>query len=203
MSSVSVNRKGFTLFEMLVAFTLTVLLFGLLFQFLIPALKISNRVTVRAETQQQATIALRNMVTEIEETSLLGISFADDSSIVAIHPVDKVTQNNTRVYADHLILYVYKEDVGQIWRYTWNDGAGDPGIDTPRRLNADELVNIRASLSGGRRMVKGVEEFEFGHSGTGRLITLPFRARLKMSEQEQSGSREFELIRTISLRNQI
>ena len=198
------HRKGFTLVEMLVAFTLTVLLFGLLFQFLVPALKISSRTTVRAETQQQATLALRTMTSEIEETSLLGVSFSEDSSVLAVHPVEKVTQNNQRTYADHVVVYLYDQENGQIWRHTWKKSADDPSIESPRRLSDEELASVQSHLQpGGRRLVKDVAEFEFGHSGVGNLIQLPFQARIKMREQAQSGSREFELIRTVSLRNQI
>lgn len=197
------RRSAFTLIEVIVGFTLTVLLFSLFFQFLIPALKISTRTTERAETEQQAVIALRNMIKEIETTSLFGVSFRSDGSLVAVHPVTMVTQNNDRVYADHLVVYKFEKDHNQIVRYTWKD-KDDPSIDSPRKLSSKELDDIEAHFQPDSRvLVRGVEEFEFTHSGVGDLIKQPFKVRLKMGHQTGDGSREFELVRAISMRNQI
>jgi type II secretory pathway pseudopilin PulG len=195
-------RSGITLIELIVGFTLTVLLVGLLFQFLVPALKISKRTTLRAEVQQQAILALREIVNEMEQTSLYGISFSEDAHTVAVHPIVEVTRNSQRVYADHLIIYKFDPVAGTIHRGTWRDGP-DPSIESPRKLSQDELANVEPFyINSGRTVVREVEEFSLTHSGTGNLLQLPLLARMKMREQEQSGSRSFELVRAISLRNQ-
>lgn len=189
--------------ELLVGFTLTALLFGLMFQFLIPALKISTRTTERAETQQQAVIALRNIVREVETTSMLGITLAPDGSTVVVHPVVMVTQNSERVYADHLVVYRFEKEKNQVHRYLWR-ASDDPSIDTPRKLSAEELTQLETHfVDEGRVLIKGVESFEFGHSGTGELLMQPFKVHLKMQKRPGDGSREFELVQAISLRNQI
>lgn len=197
------TRSGTTLVELMVGFTLTVLLFGLMFQFLIPALKISARTTERAETQQQAVLALRNLVREIETTSVLGVSLSADRSTVVIHPVATVTQHNDRVYADRLVVYRFESEKNQILRYEWK-GEDDPPIDTPRKLSIEEMAELETRFVGeGRVLVKGVESFAFSHSGTGELLAQPFTAHLRMQKRPGDGSREFEMIQAISLRNQI
>lgn len=194
-------KRGMTLIELLVAFTLSVLLLGLMFKFLIPALKISSRTTQRAESQQRATLALRNIVSEIEQTNLFGVSFLPDSTVIAVHPIVEVSQNSQRIYADHVVVYQYDQARGVIERSEWRDGA-DPGIDSARKLSVDELMAVESFLQRKRIVARDVEEFSLRHSGVDDLVRLPLVARLKMREQGQSGARSFELNRTISLRTQ-
>lgn len=195
------RRSGLTLVELLVGFTLTVLLLGLLFQFLIPALKISRRTTLRAEMQQRATLAMREMVSELEQTTVFGTSISPDSHTVAVHPIVEVSQNGRRIYADHLIVYAFDPQRQEIVRGLWRNGA-DPGTESPRRLSAAELDGIDGQLSQDRVMVDDVEEFELTHSGDTSYLQLPLLCRLVLKESEESGSRQFELIRSISPRNQ-
>lgn len=197
------SRRAFTMVELIVGFTLTALLFALMYQFLIPALKISTRTTERAQTQQQAVIALKNLAREVETTSMLGITPAPDGRLVAIHPVAQVTQNSERVYADHLVVYRFVEESNQVHRALWR-GSDDPSISAPRKLSVEELEGLEAGfVDEGRVLIRGVELFEFTHSGTGELLHQPFKVRLKMQKRPGDGAREFELVQAISLRNQI
>jgi hypothetical protein len=179
-----------------------VLLVGLLFQFLIPALKISNRITLKAEVQQQATIALRNLVGEIEQASLFGLSFSTDSRVVAIHPIVEVTRNSQRVYADHIIVYKFDPASRRLSRYTWRNGL-DPSIEAPRKLDDTELDNVEAHfIDAGRTVAREVDGFQLTHSGTGNLIQQPLLVKMTMRQQTASGNDTFELVRAVSLRNQ-
>lgn len=183
------------------AIALSLLLLGLMYQFLVPALKISNRTSLRAEVQQQATLALRNMVSEIEQSTLFGTSFSADGRVVAVHVIEEVTQNSDRVYADHLVVYQYDPVNKEIRRGLWRKGD-EPTRDSPRKLSPDEMANIQANIVGPERVVvRRVKDFTFSHSGSGELIQLPLIAHLSMDESGQYGSRKFELVRTVSLRN--
>lgn len=195
------TARGLTLVELLVGFTLTVLLIGLLFQFLIPALKISRRTTLRAEMQQQATLAMREMTSELEQTTVFGTSISPDSTVVAVHPIVEVSQNGRRIYADHLVVYVFDEERHEIVRGIWQSG-GDPGTESPRRLSSQELSGIDSQLSKKRVIVDEVAEFELTHSGENSFLQLPLLCKLVLKEPEESGSRQFELVRSISPRNQ-
>ena len=196
------QKRGMTLVELLVGFTLAVLLLGLAYQFLVPALKISSRTTLRAESQQGGTLALRQMVGEMERSNLFGISFSPGVPAVAVHPVEEVTPTGERVYADHLIVYKFDKASGVIKRFRWRNGS-DPSVDGPRKLTPTELTQAENYAVDGRVVARNVEDFEFTHSGSGTLVQMPLLARIKMREQTESGMRSFELIRTVSLRNQL
>lgn len=191
-----------TLIELLVGFTLAVMLLGLAYQFLIPAMKISTRTSLRAESQQGGTLALRQMVGEMERSNLFGISFEPGTPIVAVHAVDEVTSTGTRVYADHIVVYKFDSNTGEITRIRWRNGD-DPSIDSPRKLTPVELQQAENHALDSRVVARNVDEFEINHSGTDDLLRLPLVARIKMREQESAGMRSFELVRSISLRNQL
>ena len=196
------RKPGFTLVELLVGFTLTTLLLGLMFQFLVPALRISNRTTLRAETQQQATLFLRKLVDEMERSTLFGTSFSQESPVLAIHPITEVTQNSNRVYEDHLVIYAFDKEKNSIRRNRWRNGDS-PDVNSPRKLSPEELLQVDAFLVGPERVVVNqVEDFQITHSGVDNLVRLPLVVHLKMKESEQAGSRSFELIRAVSMRNQ-
>lgn len=195
------RARAFTLIELVVAFTLTLLLVGLLFQFLVPALTVSSRTTRRAEVQQQATITMRNLVSELEQTSLFGLSLADDFRTAALHPVTDVTQKSERVYADHVIVYQFDPVAESLQRSHWSNGS-DPSIEAPRKLSPDELLALDGFLTKKRVVVRQLEDFEVGHSGSDGLIQLPLVVRMTMKRQGESSPKPFELVRTVVPRNQ-
>lgn len=197
------NRNGFTLVEMLVAFTLVVLLFGLFIQFLVPALRKSASTSVKAQRQQRATLSLRKLVTEMERTTVAGISVLEDPPTVAVHPIVDVTQNSRRVYADHVVVYQYDRAGQRILRGEWKSGSS-PNTMVPKRLTQDELT--KATLFFTREPVavaRDISDLDFVHQGTKGFLRLPLQVKMEMQEKDTDGSTKFELVRNVSLRNQL
>ncbi len=166
--------KGFTLIEMLVTSILVVLLFGLLFQFLIPALRFSSQGTVRAELQELAVLAMRHLVDDIERTSYAGISLHPNQMILSIHPLVDITQNSRRVYADTMIVYYHDPVRRVLIRRPWPPGPPNlppPGTAAPRRLSLlhlGQMVDESNQLE--RIMARSVGAFAVTHGGTGTNI---------------------------------
>lgn len=197
------RRRGFTLVEMLTAFTLLLLLFTMMFKFLIPAMKKSSSTSIKTERQQRATLSLRKMVAEMERTTTAGISVLDSPPTVAIHPITDVTQNSRRVYEDHVVIYQYDAANKQILRGEWQKGAL-PSTLVPKRLNQADLAAATSSLKGPALAVaKDVTNLEFLHQGTGGYLKLPLQVKMELEQKENDGTSRFELVRNVSLRNQL
>ncbi|MHB2019228.1 MAG: PulJ/GspJ family protein, partial [Candidatus Xenobia bacterium] len=73
-----IRRTAFTIVELLVAATLSILLLGMMFAFLIPTMRASVRGSSRVEMQQQAVVALSRMAEDLEATAAAGIALYVD-----------------------------------------------------------------------------------------------------------------------------
>ena len=74
------HPRAFTLVELLVAATLSILLLGMMFAFLVPTMRASVRGSSRVEMQQQAVVALSRMAEDLEATAPAGIAiYAPDA----------------------------------------------------------------------------------------------------------------------------
>ncbi|MCA9790334.1 MAG: prepilin-type N-terminal cleavage/methylation domain-containing protein [Candidatus Eremiobacteraeota bacterium] len=206
-ASSSRTAKAFTLIEVLVASTLTLLLIGLCFSFLIPALRHSRHGAVQAELQQMATLSMRKLVDDIEKTNYSGISLCQDPVVLAIHPLVDVTPAGRRVYADELVVYFYDSANQVLKRRTWPPeppaGIPVPGSEAALRLTGDQLKMFPGASSRARSMANSLVEFEITHAGTAGFLQLPLKVRM-VTESGSGRERErFELVRTITLRNQL
>lgn len=191
----------------MVAATLTLLLLGLCFSFLIPALRHSRHGAVQAELQQMATLSMRKLVDDIEKTNYSGISLRQDPVVLAIHPLVDVTPGGRRVYADSLIVYFYDSDNQVLKRRSWPPeppaGIPHPGTEAGMRLSADQLQMFPGESPGARNMANSLAEFEITHAGIGGFLQLPLTVRMVTESGSGQARERFELVRTITLRNQL
>jgi hypothetical protein len=69
-----VRRLGWSLLETVLAFTLIIMLFGLMFQFLIPTLRSATRGETMVEMEQEATAALQKICDDMAQSGGGGVS---------------------------------------------------------------------------------------------------------------------------------
>lgn len=68
------RRRGMTVVEMMIACAVVVLLGIMTINFLVPAMALSAQGSIRAEMQQQSSIALVQMIQDLQATSVAGVS---------------------------------------------------------------------------------------------------------------------------------
>lgn len=218
-------KRAFTLLELLVTMTLLTLVVALGLAFLLPVLRASTRGTLRVEMEQQATVAMNRLVTDLRRTSVSGLSLRSgpDPVAVAACPVSgpdlragqpgPVQPDGTVVWSDFFILYSWTAAEAKLKRREWPPGAPSPGpletsILNPRHLSADRMAEILAQPAP-REIVlaTGVKSFEIvpAPGGTDTLVMQPVAFKLVLERKGNTGHEkpeQFTMIRTLYLRNQ-
>jgi prepilin-type N-terminal cleavage/methylation domain-containing protein len=123
------RRRGFTLLEIIVATFLFSLLMTMLFEFLVPTMRASVRVSNRVSLQDAGMVVLTRMVADIESTADGGIGFFTSAThagylpgpgmtfrepytlAVGINPIYRVNGVNSNAYqawTQKIVVYVYR-----------------------------------------------------------------------------------------------
>lgn len=203
-SSGSFARTGraFTLLELVVASTLLLLLLGLAFSFLVPALRYSRTGMVESEIQQAATLSMRRIVGDLEDANAAGISWQSEPTVLSVHRVVDANDKGRKVYAGELVVYLWDKDRKLLLRRTWPPEPPSlpaaPTTDAPFRVDSVGLGLLAAERDGKERILaRYVEEFSLQHAGVDDHIGQPLTVRLLLENQTEV----FELEREVSLRS--
>lgn len=159
--------------EALVAASLTVLAFGLVHSYIVPMVRLQALGSQRADLQRAASRSLNRVVTDLRGTVAAGLSLVEvqGAEVLAIHPLEGISVDGSRVFADHHVLYVHHER--RLLRRT-RAGASRVG---PQRLEASDLQS--ATAPGGVVLSENTLRFEVTHAGTSG-ITFPLVIEMEL-----------------------
>jgi prepilin-type N-terminal cleavage/methylation domain-containing protein len=209
--------RGYTLLELLIALGLLGLVASLVSLMLVRTLKLSQKGLSRVDMQQQASLALQRMLTDLRRTSCAGLSLRSsaDPKGLAICPIsspqlrsgqpEPVQGDGLLRWSDFFLLY-YHDRLGQRMLYReWPPGspsasAAELSISRARRLDPARLLEVLQGVGRTVVLAQGVSDFEIVHAFGGRddLVIQPLRFRLSLFR----GSEKLQLVRSVFLAEQ-
>ncbi|MHB2017607.1 MAG: PilW family protein [Candidatus Xenobia bacterium] len=136
-------RRGFTLVEVLVASTLALLVMGMAFMLLVPAMHAFARGSAQSQTQSDLLIALSRLDADLESGSPEGIAFVSSGtqSVLAIQPMDRPAPDGTPQWQAQMIVFTWLQSRQALYRQVWtNLPNGLPLQPTsPTKLTSEQL----------------------------------------------------------------
>ncbi|MBX3170970.1 MAG: hypothetical protein KF760_26420 [Candidatus Eremiobacteraeota bacterium] len=134
------RSNGFTLLEIMVAGSLTVLGFFFLLTLLLRTSGVMNRVLVVSQLQQNCEMTVNRVANFASRCDVAGVSFVQDPALtgLSLHPVDDIVGSNYKRYAAHTTLFSWTPS-----SLTLVETNSDPLLDDqrwqPSRLDADAI----------------------------------------------------------------
>lgn len=134
------SKRGFTLMEIMVASTLTVLGFFFLLNLLTRVSGVMNRVLVVSQLQQNCEVTINRISSFACRCDVAGISFCQDPALsgLSLHPVDEVVDTNYKRYASHITLFSWTP-ANMTLVETNSIPFTDEQLWQPSRLDADAI----------------------------------------------------------------
>ena len=196
-----------TIPEVLVTCIVTIILFGMIFQVLVPAFHLANEGATKTELQQLAMLSVNQMVTELGQVPPTGVSLAIPSTtgvpmIMATNPIfDTDSSTGTPIYQARLRIFWNEPGNGNLYR---KDGDVPPPFNPtpPVQMLRAQLDPIITSKNGTeRRLAHHVESFRVEKETTTGGEVYAIRLHLV---QELSGTprkADVDVLRKVFLRN--
>jgi type II secretory pathway pseudopilin PulG len=97
------RAAGMTLLEILVAATIALLLFGVIIQLALFAIRVSRGGAERVELQQKVLVASNRLLADLQPASKGGVAMNTDQAALSIHPRRVTSQSVT--WSPDLVLY--------------------------------------------------------------------------------------------------
>lgn len=186
-------RAGFTLIEVMVAASIMIMLLGLIFWFLVPAMRYSAEGTMKVDMQQEAVLAMGRIVADLQRTTAQGISFSPTTGSPAgtiyalgVVPMESIGPDGKPVWADGssvsngrvegMDVYYLDNTDHHLYEkyYPPKPPSVSPAIsfatDSPAAVTSDQLSQIAsASQPNGteRSLADHVTEFWIRHAKSG------------------------------------
>lgn len=204
-------QRGMSLIEVLVTLPLVLLLFGLVFNLLIPSFRLVGESSIKAELQQLAQLSTNQMVAELGQTPPAGVSLSIPPNslspmIMATNPIlsaDPTTGSPT--FAPKLILF-YNDPLTQNLYRAQTPQPAPVGLTfsplSPLQVTSLTLQSLlTASYPGTKKLAHHVETFLVQKEPTtGGEV---YRIELTLSQELAGTTRKGEAkqIRKVFLRN--
>lgn len=207
--------RGATLFEVLVAATLTLLLFSMIISFLIPTMRYSIKGAVTAEIQQEALRAVNRICRDLESSGTAGVSlFSPESGkgplYLAVIRLNDILPDGTRAWEESLTVYSWKGPgeplIQKVWDPSFPPETGST-IDSsaPSHFSLSDLAAIAEEQSlKGKTLIRDVSYFSITCPDS-ETVGSPLKISIRINREAAAGGKNtvnFGISRTINLRNQ-
>lgn len=198
---------------MIVAGSLTLMVFGLFFSVLSPVMHSSGRESVQVELQQLALISSEKIIVDLQASTPGGLSFlvpADDTepSAVAIHRIEDVNSDGLQEWEDHLVVYYWDRDKSRLYRKEWPPTPPDfaKPVTTTRAmvLERAELWQVVVTPNGTERALAAhVTDFSLKPADNPTGVGQPLQLHIEFEAEAPGTERleRFELDQQIYIRN--
>lgn len=202
------RSTGFTIVEVLIFSSVSLLLMALLAQLFITATRRTEDSRLKVDLQQKALLVLKKFGQDINLASIRGITAAESGTnyVLALTPVKQ--RDPEKKWQLKQVLYVYKGDKKELyWREALGSDFNPPLFESkPYLPSSSELVNLSTNSSGKSRILSShIEEFSL-EDGSGsktqfqtRLLKLNLKLRRPLSHSDRFA--EFTVHRHFNLRN--
>ncbi|MBI3928956.1 MAG: prepilin-type N-terminal cleavage/methylation domain-containing protein [Armatimonadetes bacterium] len=201
-----IDRRGFSLVEVVVASGLLGLLTLVLALLLTPGLRIWNLSQTRSEAEQAMMLAEGHLGEELMETAPSSVQTVDDPGLSALsflspgsNPVEAYDPITGAPTWRQLVVYYLSS--GTLYRKQWQTGSTPPlpyvlPASKPFQVQPDELRLLCVPDGTERRVCAGLDELELFVPGDGTLIL-----SLEVNLETQNGPETFRRSTTVYARN--
>lgn len=179
--------KGFSLFEVVVASSILLMLGLILVMVLIPSFRVTGETQKRASMQQKALLVLRRIGNDVQDAVPAAISVSAAPTVLAGQPVGEFTPEAGRLFLEELWAYYQVGD--EIRRVNWS-APGSPALsvtlqtNAPTRLPQADLVAFTTSIIPRALTLTGkVSSFSVTHAGVGSAVAGPITVDLTLGGQ--------------------
>lgn len=183
-----VERRGFTLIEVMVAGVLGLLLLFVTVQLLLPAMRLSARGTTLVELDQRASLLEQRLERALKSTGYRGVHIAEagPDRYLSVHPILGAVADSKPQLASTLTVFSWKQN-----QLRESEISLPVVPQTLTGLPAAELIAALAD-SPTRNLVDGVTAFEVSLQ-KGPVVELRFRV--------EKGTEGLDVVRAVSLVN--
>jgi len=213
------DPAGFTIPEVLIAASLTLLLLGLIFSFLVPTMRASIRGSAKAEIQQEALRSIDRVAGDLLMSASPGITVVTPASApekgpayIGIIRISDVDHLGKQTWEQSLTLYCWqgpgKPLVRKVWTQSLPPSLGI-ALNTgyPCRFDAASLASIAEEPAlRGQIIARDVSEMLITHKGSGISVSSPIDLTIEISRDAatvRNGPEIFRMKRIITLRAQL
>ncbi len=207
------TQRGFTLIEILVVSTVSIIILVLLSDLFITALQRTQDGRLRVDMQQRALFAINKWERDLEKTSTRAMVVKPgDPTCVAMTPLQSINGSGEAIWKQEIIVYAYKKSERILQRETYP--PEQPKFSTqlssmrPYLPTFTELDSLTDTDSGQEIVLcEDVEEFALKDGSenevNGKPTTQPLLFHLKLRRPLSTSQRfaEFTIDRRYTLRN--
>jgi len=212
--------QAFTILEVLIAGSVMVIFFGLVFSFLVPGMRIYAIGSTRAEMQQEVLRVIDKIAFDFEQSVTAGISL----SVPAVNPengpvymgvmrLDSIDSSGNQVWQNNLAVYSWEGKGKPVVKKEWRAGlmpALGLTFGTATKFDSTVLSGIALEPAlRGKILARDVELFSVTTDPDAALaanISPPFVITVKIKRKAATGrpvDEEFSLSRSMSIGNQL
>ncbi len=115
------SRRGLSIIEILIVSCILIVIMGMAFQAVSYGLRWTAEGGVKVELQQQAVVALNNIVGELQKTTSGGVSLVppatvNSPSITCVNPIYELDSNGFPVYEPKVVIFWYDPAISSLKR---------------------------------------------------------------------------------------
>lgn len=203
------RRAGMTLVELLVTAAVSLLLLGMLAQFLAPTMRATARGNAQGQLHQTGAVAMSLLTDDLQKAPAAGIGYrnsvdmVDDPAVVAIQPLLDVDPDGRPVYATSFTVYFWRPSEHRLYRKQGETAGLTLSSAEPTRLDDVQLLALADSGAGARVVATEVSEFALTSPVSAPNIGEPLTLILRLSRDVVAGQppETFQLVRQVYLRN--
>jgi hypothetical protein len=210
------DSAGFSVLEMLIAASVTVIFFGMVFAFLVPCMKIFALGSVRAQIQQEALRAANRVSGDLEQGVFPGVTLSLPSGdpdtgpmYLGVMRLENVDDRGRQILKQNLVVYSWAGVGSPIIRKEWRAGL-PPSVtltfNAPAGVPDATLLQIANEPAlQGQILARDVDKFRIDCQNITTDPVPPFIITLIISRADNTGrlgKETFTIRRSVDLRNQ-
>lgn len=186
----NLEKRGVSLFEVMVAIGLLLLASVILMKVLVPSLRIGGEMQRRADFRQQALLAGRWLELDLRLGSPAAIGILSNPVVMAVQPPREMALDGSILWDQRLIVYSHSNL--ELKRGEW---TGSPSLSTPlsqtrpSRVSQTDLQLLGSWNTSSRVLARNVLSFAVSHGGVGESVGTPLR--LEMEFRNPDSPEEF------------
>jgi hypothetical protein len=176
-----VNKRGFSLLEIVLVSSLFLLLLQLLFSIVVPMMRASQKGSEMSDLRQMAALTLETMCADVEESGAPGMHLF--ANALSVHGVETISADGSTVWNREVHFYVWGQ--GKVRRCIFPPvPSGVPAPQQGQPFNLQPAESAAALVAPGTQLASDVEEFRVeGFSAHGMRPPLVFHLRLRRDKQ--------------------
>lgn len=192
MFAIERKSRAFTLLEVIVGFSLFLLIGLLLFQVFVPTLQAIAATQRRVGLQQRCIVAMHRLENDLQNSVPAGLSVASTADTIVGQPLQEFTPEGAQVFQQ--MLWVYTLNGQELRRGEWTS-PGPPALsltletNKAQRVAVPDFVLLSTNLARYRTLADEVTQFQVLHGGVGSSVAGPLTIQISLGNKVNDGAR--------------